>query len=92
MEDGQPSVIRKFVYFPPKHERRDPYIIYVSRLIGDEYAGSNILREVEQHRFAFYARRRCQLYSEALWEAVRMWIEKREALEVEYERLRQKGV
>ena len=85
-------VIKKFVYFPPKHDRRDPYVIYVSRVVGVEYAGSNILKEVEQNRFAFYLTVRCQPYSESLWEAVTAWVERRTKLEKDYERLRTKGV
>lgn len=89
----EPSAIRKFIFFPNNYEaRKKPYVIYVGRYSGDDLIGSNLLKEVQEGRFGFYPRKRCQPYSEALMQAVNEWVARREQLEKDYERLRKKGV
>jgi len=85
--------IQKFIYFPDRYDKRqEPYLIYVNEYTGDELVGSDNLKDVEQGRFAFYPRNRCQAHSVELWDACMKWISRRDLLESDYQKLMRKGV
>lgn len=87
------SQVRTLIYFPHKMERRrEPVIIYVLERRGEDWKGNTDMEELLSGRFALYALRRCQPYSDSLWSACQRWMEKRQALEEEFKAMMEKGV
>ncbi len=84
--------IRKFIYFPKKHERFDtPYLIHVVDKWGPSWRGHASLELLLQKEFNFFSIERCQPHSEELWHRCMQWVSKRDLLEAEYNQLMENG-
>ena len=87
------GAVQKFIYFPRPHERQgDPYVIYVLDKWGEEWRGNPDPAELLQRQFSTYLIARCQPYSEELWARCQDWIDRRTALNEEFEQLMKRGV
>lgn len=86
-------MIEKFIFFP---KNGPPQIVIISGTwtLDEtvELVGSANEKDIEEGRFQFYPKRRCQPYSPELWNACMKWISKRDLLKAEYEQLMKKGV
>lgn len=85
-------MISKFIYFPNDFHNKNPKLIYVVDKLGNEWCGSAVLKDVEEGRFQWFPKIRCQPYSPELWHACMQWLSRRDLLESEYLELMKKGV
>lgn len=87
------NAYRKLIYFPRAYEHNGlPRVIYASETWDNrEWKGSTDPHELEKGRFQYYPIRRCQPYSEALWEKCRAWIQHYEDLRELFQKLMASG-
>lgn len=87
------DTIRKFVYFPPSHvPNRAPRVVFISENWGDSLKGAEREDDLKDGRFQFYPYKRCQIFSERLWEDCIQWVMERDQVEEKFNKLMKKGV
>jgi len=87
------SHLKKMIYFPPGYHRLTyPQIIFVIERWNADWKGNTDAEQLLEGKFAFYADRRCQPYSDELWAACEDLIARRKELDRVFENLMKKGV
>lgn len=86
--------LKRYIYFPPGHvPNRAPKVVWIEGMsIGGSLKGSEREEEVREGRFQFYPYKRCQIYSERLWEDCQQWVAERDQVESKFDCLMRKGV
>lgn len=82
----------RYIFFPDQYRKQIPRIIYVTteiRYNGKviDLVGCETMEELEDGRSSHYPVRRCQPYTDALWDACQEWVRDAENLKKRYEKL-----
>ena len=90
---AEPLTPKAYIYFPQSYApNRAPRVVQIVDTWGDSLKGAERAEELKEGRFAFYPARRCQIFSQALWDACTEWVSARDVVDKKFEELMKKGV